>query len=276
MSLSSWTDLCRHLADQVGNYGPQELRNATDDDGYSGMRPDLEGPFFSHTAGYSLSKMTDAIEHLHSTIEEFGPFEGVLGFSQGAAVALSYMYQEQVSMKEAPFKFALCFSSVMPFSADADCCKNVIQRLCSSQYNPLAALSPHEPDLSNDERLFRDLVRRTLVAAQEEGQALPEPTDDLKIFAAGNDAEAPRMMHPQLLKEKLRIPTVHVTGKRDFDCMRNMSNAAYALCDARMSKKLEHNGGHQPPQKDAEVKAAVRAMEWAIGQASRQVANPRL
>ncbi len=241
--------------------------SATDDDDNTGVGLYFEGPLFSHTTGYSPDEMADALEHLDTTIDELGPFDGILGFSQGAALALSYMCQQQIRGAPAPFRFALCFSSVIPFSADAGYCQSVVQRLCALRRDMTVAPLADDPVLTRDERLFCDVMLRTVIAAKKKGAALPEYSMD--VYSQGDGSKAPRVMHAQLLKEKLQIPTVHVTGRRDFDFMQNMSDIARGLCEERLTRKLEHSGGHHPPQKDAEVRAVVRAMEWAISQSDR-------
>ncbi|KAF2839931.1 DUF341 domain protein [Patellaria atrata CBS 101060] len=233
-----------------------------------GIGPHLEGPFYSHTTGYSPKEMQDAQEHLDATIEELGPFDGVLGFSQGAALTISYIFQRQACGEAIPFDFALFFSSVIPCSADAGYCEKMIQRFCSLGHDITEISSTGDLMLHENERLFIDLVSRTVVKARKNDALLPEY--DMNIYTEGDGSEAPRVMHPQLLKERITMPTVHVTGKRDFDFMRSMSDAAYGLCDIRHTKKLEHSGSHHPPQKTAEVNAVVRAMEWAITQSQRE------
>ncbi|PNY29659.1 Uncharacterized protein TCAP_00427, partial [Tolypocladium capitatum] len=227
-----------------------------------GMGAFLDGPFYSHTNGYDPGSMASAIEHLETIIDESGPFNGVLGFSQGAALALSYMHLQQTRNEPIAFKFALCFSSVIPCSADEDFGEGVIQRLCPLRLN-LDGIGSMSVEMQTDEEtLFNDLLRRTVIPAQENNSLLPNY--DMAVYTRGDFSKAPRLMHPNLTRHKIRVPTVHITGKRDADFMRNMADAARGLCDEKTLKKLEHNGGHQPPQKDAEVKAAIRAMEWAI------------
>ncbi|PGH17659.1 hypothetical protein AJ79_01021 [Helicocarpus griseus UAMH5409] len=232
-----------------------------------GMGLHLEGPFFSHTAGYSPGAMIEALEHLDATINDLGPFDGVFGFSQGGALALSYMHQQQVSGNQAPFKFALCFSSVIPCSSDAGYCQSIIQRLCTVPWHNIRVPSEDSLDLTREERQFRDLLLQTVIPARKNNALLP--AYDMSVYMNGDGSEAPRVMHPQLLREKIRTPTVHIWGKRDFDFMRNMSDAASGLCEEHLTKKLEHSGGHQPPQKDPEIKAVLRALEWAINQSER-------
>jgi len=222
----------------------------------------LDGPFFSHTAGYSPDQVAEAHDHLEGAIDDLGPFDGVLGFSQGGALALSYIYRKQVQDKMRPFKFALIMSSVIPCSADPSDCQNAIRRLTAPR-NP-----DHVAPTGQDERVFTDLISKTVAEARKNKALLPDI--DLDVYTAGGDARvAPRLMHQLLLKEKIWMPTVHVAGKRDYPFMRAMSDAARGICDAKLARSLEHSGGHQPPQKTAEVKAVIRAMDWAISQSQR-------
>ncbi|KAF2690581.1 DUF341 domain protein [Lentithecium fluviatile CBS 122367] len=224
----------------------------------------VEGPFFSHTAGYSAEEMDTAMQNLAETLEELGPFNGVLGFSQGAALAVSYMHRQQQRGEMARFEFALLFSSVMPCSATPTCCEDIIQGLIACGRDVTDPELVKSPSLTGEERLFVQLLHRTIIPAKKQRQMLPDY--DLAVYAGGDGVEAPRIMYPQLLRERIRIPTVHVTGKRDFHFMRAMSEVAYGLCDERMARKLEHSGGHEPPRNMAEVKAVTRALEWAVRQ----------
>lgn len=228
----------------------------------------IDGPFYSHTQGYDPQSMLAAIEHLEDIIDEDGPFDGVLGFSQGAAIALSYLHLRE-SLNEPPaFKFGLCFSSVIPCSADADFGQRIIQRICPLEPNLIdrADTGDIATSVMGEMTQFCRLLHDTVVPAQKSNALLPDY--DMSIYAKGNGATAPRLMHRSLTEIRIRIPTIHVSGRKDAGFMRNMSKAARGLCEEKCLKHLEHSGGHQPPQKDSEVKAAIRAMEWAIKESS--------
>lgn len=274
MNLSLSTDPCCDLGDKVRSYislespgHTQSLAAQSDNDGNAGMGADLEGLFFLHTTGYSPDEMADALEHLDVPIDELGPLVGVVGFSQDAALALSYVYQQQVESELAPFTFAMCFSSGMPFSGDAGDCQSVIQLLCALRRNRTTTVWEEEAPLTRNERLFSDVLMRTVVAFEKMGTLLPDYERD--DFIHGDGSKVPRAIHPQLLKDRIRVPTVHMLDKCDFDFLRNISNSAGGLCEERLTRKLGYSGGHQPPQKATEAKTGVRAAEWAVSQSER-------
>ena len=72
--------------------------------------------------------MAEAHTFLRSVIEEDGPYDGIIGFSQGASLAASLLlcYEHQRaevtdrSEVETPFKVAIFFNSVMLFSPSAE------------------------------------------------------------------------------------------------------------------------------------------------------------
>ena len=63
-----------------------------------------------------MSQLLRAHEYLTEIVEEDGPFEGILGFSQGAEVAASLLlYQGQ----NVQFKFAVFIGGTQPFDVAA-------------------------------------------------------------------------------------------------------------------------------------------------------------
>ncbi|KAK1710886.1 hypothetical protein CaCOL14_008404 [Colletotrichum acutatum] len=227
-----------------------------------GMSPALSGPFYSHATGYSPTEIQAAHHQIAATVDELGPFDGILGFSQGASLALSYIYHQQVNGEEPDFKFAILFSSVVPFSADSTYCESEIDQLCSYRRSGM-----HAKDLAPRQQVFNDCLVRTFQSALKIGAVLPDFNQD---FFRDAGVMVPRVLHPMLLSERIHIPTVHVSGRRDFPFMHDMHEIGYQMCDTRLSKKLHHSGGHHPPKKESEIKAVVRAMEWAVDQYYRQ------
>lgn len=235
------------------------------------MGAQFSGPFFSHTEGYAPGQMADALAHLDATVEQLGPFDGVVGFSQGAALAVSYMHDQATRHGHAPFRFAVLFSTVCAFAADPEASLDAIRGLCRAGRGLDAAAG--DGLLNARERALHDALAKVIRPLRESQALLPDI--DLAVYTVGSGCDAPRLLLPELLAQKLRVPTVHMHGKRDARFMRDMSLTARGLFDEKLAKTLEHGGSHHPPQKDAEVRAALRAMEWAVGQAERLAASSR-
>ncbi|KUJ13196.1 uncharacterized protein LY89DRAFT_687410 [Mollisia scopiformis] len=76
------------------------------------------GPYYCFFDKYSEEEMQKAIEFVHEVVEEDGPYDCVMGFSQGASVAAAYIAQQQLQgpFKEVSFKLAvfLCAALVPP------------------------------------------------------------------------------------------------------------------------------------------------------------------
>ncbi|KAL2139489.1 hypothetical protein VTI28DRAFT_5101 [Corynascus sepedonium] len=233
-----------------------------------GMGGEYDGPFYSHTTGYTTKEMTEALDHLEAVVEEMGPFDGVVGFSQGAATAISYIYDQQTRHCRMPFGFALLFSSVCAFSPNSDYSKDVIERLGARGYDLEQSGVADATSLTPEERILWETILKVIKPLRD-GQALL-PDIDLNVYTHKEHVDnAPRLLLPQLMGEKIKIPTFHMHGKRDAQFMRDMSLIARDMFDESLMRKAEHSGSHHPPNQDAEVRSAVRALEWVIGQSRK-------
>lgn len=86
------------------------------------------GPFFEWYSWDHLKRTppaetaTNAIENVLSIVSEEGPFDGVVGFSQGAAIAASvlahYSKQNPLEPQSNLFKFAMFICGSKPFTYD--------------------------------------------------------------------------------------------------------------------------------------------------------------
>lgn len=85
--------------------------------------------------------ISKALLQLHTYIAEEGPFDGVIGFSQGAALAATYLIQQNRDHPDEPlpFRCAIFFSSSPPYdtSALAEGRSLIVERSAS---NPLLTL----------------------------------------------------------------------------------------------------------------------------------------
>ena len=223
-----------------------------------------------------------SLELIEAFIETDGPFDGILGFSQGGSLTLSYLLEEAIAMASKPskptFKFAILCSTIIAFLPNPNFCDHVVKDLTPNdrsllQTFPLkisddqyAALSSPQPERST---FFRTLGR-VLETCLDGG--FIDPTTDLGVEGVKEKgtpeslALLPRVVHPSLLPSqyRIRIPTVHVTGRRDSPLLISMSQLMESVCEPGLFKSFTHDGGHSPPRSLRDVKKLAAALDWAV------------
>ncbi|KAI1827689.1 inducible nitrate reductase 2 [Xylaria intraflava] len=230
-----------------------------------GMASHYPGPFYSYTTGYTPSEMREAFEDIDAAIEDYGPFSGVIGFSQGAALAAAYLldWQHIRPDEPLPFEFGVFFSSVAAFSGNDAVGGGTVAGLLKNKLNDVKDFPNHQrQNLDEAERVFVDYLSLTFLVAKKIGAVLPE--DDIEFFQQEDTEMVPRILHPSLHKLRLKIPTVHVLGVNDLPSMLEQSKAVHGLCDESAARLIHHNGGHGIPSRRPEAKAVAKQIEWAM------------
>ncbi|KAI0448682.1 DUF341 domain-containing protein [Xylaria acuta] len=222
------------------------------------------GPFFSHTEGYSPVHIAEAVDHLKDLLEDEGPFDGIFGFSQGAALTLSYFYQEQAAANPLRAKFACLFSTAMPCSPDVGMGEAIISKLRALEYDITDRTRYNGEDLTVAEQEFVDVLQQTVVDAAIHDPLFP--WTDMDVYRYGKRDAIPRVMYPSLLPQKIQIPTIHVWGQNDFEYMIKMAELARSICEESMTKTVLHTGLHDIPKRQPEIKAVLRTLDWAMTQ----------
>ncbi|KAH8885727.1 hypothetical protein GQ53DRAFT_728710 [Thozetella sp. PMI_491] len=76
------------------------------------------GPYFAWHRRHFTKDIQAAHDYINSVIEEDGPYDGVIGYSQGAALAASLLLSQldRQPHRPRPFRFAIFICSVMPVS----------------------------------------------------------------------------------------------------------------------------------------------------------------
>lgn len=226
--------------------------------------PDYQsGPFFSHTQTYAPDDIAEAVDQLEDLLEYEGPFDGIFGFSQGAALTLSYFYRQQAAASPLPVRFACLFSTAMPCSPDTGMGDTILSRLRALEYD-ITDRARRSGDLTPPEEEFVDVLQQTIVDAATHKSLLP--WIDMNVYRYGKFGAAPRVMHPSLLAQKITVPTVHVWGQNDFKFMIKMAEVGRSICDDSMSRTVLHSGSHDIPKKQPEIKAVIRMLDWATTQ----------
>jgi pimeloyl-ACP methyl ester carboxylesterase len=232
---------------------------------HAGVPEYRAGPYFSHTDGYSPLHITRAVEYLQDVLDEEGPFDGIFGFSQGAALTLSYFYQQQAAGEPIAVKFACFFSAALPCSPDADMGLEVVSKLQALEYDITDRARREGKGLTMEEQEFVDVLQGTVVDASANDPTFP--WTDMDVYRYGECDAVPRVMCSSLVAQKIRIPTVHAWGQNDFEYMIKMAEVARSICDDSMLKTVLHTGLHDIPKRQTEIKGVLRAIDWAMTQA---------
>lgn len=219
-------------------------------------------------------EMQAAHAHLNAFLDCNGPFDGVIGFSLGAAAAMSFIleHQRKLPHEKPPFSFAVLFSPIFVASADPQCYEDLVKRLLNDEHAGFRTAFPHG-DLATsleaeDELVFADYLRTVLSMHKSVGNILPDNNTRFEFFDAtdGQVVEAgnvQRLLHPVLHKSRLRIPTVVITGLGDEHAMAEQSRVATQLCAPSLMSIYTHTGAHDVPYKKSDVQKIVSLIREA-------------
>ncbi|KAI9675994.1 MAG: hypothetical protein M1817_000737 [Caeruleum heppii] len=216
----------------------------------------------------TTAKVAAAHRHVLSIIDRDGPFEAVMGFSQGAALAASMIIHHQLAHgTETPplFRAAVFMCSPIPFSHSLEFgidTRNYFGTPASKP-NPARPACPTKvPEyLITDPRYLRG---EEALAADK--QRKTPPKEDIGqggvVTGAAEQACAPslssssvlntyyQMFHHTTDSVRIEIPTAHIYGRKDKWRLHSMD--LVKLCDSTQVSVLEHLSGHEVPRDASE------------------------
>lgn len=217
--------------------------------------------------------MRQALSHLDNFIKEHGPFDGVFGFSLGAALAITYMLDQQKKQASSPFCFAVMFSPIFVVSPDDSFCEQLLRRWLADDHAVFRSKFPDggfmaELEDPSEQKLAQYLQQ--ILSMQSMGVGLILPNTNVDFLGTKKTEEVPRLIHPDLFNARIKIPTVHVSGQNDSPYIRKQSAVARDLCTASIRRVHSHDGGHDVPFKISDVNAIVPSIK-AIAEEGIQI-----
>ena len=255
---------------------------------------DFDPPYFAYYEDAAVAGTAKAHKLLEEAIEIDGPFDGIVGFSQGAGLALSYLLHHRITNPEAPppFKFALFFSTSFVLSPDPAYKEKEIMAVLRNftpedvktfleiAVNPSSRQKDIEngtfmKNLDQEERdLFKELGWQACSLFQTRTQL--QITDKFDFFEKLKTLELPPEAFPRFFNtiyttQRLDIPTVHCFGRNDLDCNKRLALIGRELCAGGNVVTLEHTGRHELPMRKEDVTAVANAVEKAFFIGQQQV-----
>ncbi|GME45290.1 putative ef-hand calcium-binding domain protein [Neofusicoccum parvum] len=208
-----------------------------------GRWPHLEGNWSLHTVDFSKSKLygyyngldLDDIlqteDELRQIIKDHGPFDGILGYSQGATLAaqlvIRYIVEDPfATIQELPLKFAIFINGatppcVLPLTEPPVECS--LAEFADAAHL-FSVFKPNDSDNVTKLRPAKLSNGRKIVTDGQHYMTRYSPDYDGKI---------------------INIPTLHIRGKRDHS---DHGEGLYNLCEPSMAEDLQHIFGHDFPR----------------------------
>lgn len=155
-------------------------------------------------------------------IDEDGPYDGVIGFSQGAATAISLLLSHQMQNTGGvkPFTFAIFICCVLPMTPSIDLGVDATEEVLGYEKKDASFFGLSEEEIA--------------AGASSKVIRLFEPTSP-------QPEEEP-------FSPKINIPTLHLLGTKDS--FLQFGQHAVNLCDSRKARVIINECGHELPRSE--------------------------
>ncbi|MCJ1290135.1 hypothetical protein MMC34_001671 [Xylographa carneopallida] len=212
-------------------------------------------PYYSFYNSASFPALKAAQAWLLDYVAKHGPYDAVMTFSQGGVLASSVLLSHFIDTPHLapPFKLAVFLCSGLHLSILDELDLPVGQKAWDLEKKSRQALATQA---SSEAILARGHERWTGIESAEvtEGEVLETDVYGLDFT--------------QYPKEwRIKIPTVHVYGKKDPRCPASIQLAWF--CEAGKRREYDHGAGHEVPRKRDVSTAIAEAVEWGIEMAGK-------
>ncbi|KAE8150833.1 hypothetical protein BDV25DRAFT_171872 [Aspergillus avenaceus] len=231
--------------------GEMESKPAT------GIEDIFPGPYYSYHGVPIPEDVWRAYNFIMDVVQEEGPFDGVIGFSQGAQMAATIIAHEAMINPQADvFKFAVFLSAIMPFDMEAGSLKLTYDDDVDTLEAEYQGATNSQGSMTHNHLNWLNDCRATSVIAEWQGRRsrLPglgrQSTDILLRY------------HPSIHGIQINIPTVHVYGLEDQYL--HHARGLAGICDPKVSQVVTHEGTHQIPRDGRNLMRIAEAIQWAV------------
>ncbi|KAI1740574.1 serine hydrolase-domain-containing protein [Xylaria scruposa] len=205
------------------------------------------GPYLTYVDILTADSVARALRRIEEFIESDGPFDGVMGVSEGSMLAAALLLKHQIENPfSAPlFRFAIFISGTLPFSWSSSVGQDVSGLITGD--DPLstdASLWQRQADCGPVYAPLPDSEAYMLADMFPTWKSRVQSLEDL-IRAPENTHLRPYCFHPDLHEERINIPTAHVWGLQDL--FKPHAEHLVRLCDTTVAAVYEHSGAHDVP-----------------------------
>ncbi|KAL8995317.1 MAG: hypothetical protein Q9169_004921 [Polycauliona sp. 2 TL-2023] len=217
-------------------------------DAAQGVSAIYPGPYLCYYDLPAAEQVSDAHDHVMDFIEDEGPFDSVIGFSQGAALASSLMLRRSKDPSLDPlFQFAVFICASLPFDLDAP--PVVVQKSSGGRMQFLDG-----PASEGGIEISQSSVGAQSIIQEFHAQGFNGMLED------GDNVL--RRYHPTVQSEgdlNMGVPTVNIVGKKDGYHQQGLSLAK--LGGSRGTVIFDHGAGHEVPRDLLSVRKMTRVVQ---------------
>ncbi|KAJ6028722.1 hypothetical protein N7540_004298 [Penicillium herquei] len=203
-------------------------------------------PYYSFMDNTIPADTYAGINWLRGYIEQHGPYDVVMGFSQGNVLASAYLLVHELETPHLPlpFKAAIfhCGGLSLPFMTELGFIITPEIRQRDEQSRMALGV------MASSEAILQGGGKRWQGDFSEKGLSEEDIRDEIKGPV------------------QISIPTVHIYGSKDPRFLAGLQLSG--ACNAENRRVFNHGGGHEIPRTSVVSNAIAELFDWAIDQAA--------
>lgn len=204
-----------------------------------------EPPYFSWWKNDTVDDVRAAVARMNEYIEENGPYDAAMMFSQGCVLgsAALLLHQEETPHLPAPFKTAIfiCGGPSMP----------ILEELGFH----ISARARERDGVSRDALMQQSGNSAILTQGANRWMGLESLNDGLSEDQLRKEIECPF---------RIDIPTVHIYGSKDPRYASGLHLSA--ICVPERRRTYNHEGGHDIPRGTQVSDNIAELVKWALAE----------
>ncbi|RAL67674.1 hypothetical protein DID88_008417 [Monilinia fructigena] len=208
----------------------------------------FDPPYYAYYHSWDPSAIRESYSFLQEHIDKHGPYDGVMGFSQGCAFIAGFLLDHQVTRPHIP----------LPFSCVVFICGGI----------PLPIVEDLGIEIPEKSRALEIQSVKELSATAASVETA-QPGDDYWNTKAEKtsilNVENVDLENPYNLQVpegwKIQIPTVHIYGKKDPRWLASLNLASFCGGKRRV---WDHGGGHDIPRLLEVSNKIAELVRWCV------------
>jgi hypothetical protein len=253
-----------------------------------GVPAGIDGPFYTYHNDLRPESIRAVCDLIDVIVEEEGPFDGFMGFSQGAAAGVSYIMDKGFNAPNqgCPFRWIVLFSCPLALSPDGALyelefeLRNILHKkmnlsgtinksLLETRGSKLVRSVNRQRFMTDPaalEALEDDYYALSEAFAQSADNEREEGVHSLYQDALDNPSTENALVfyHPGMTSQRIPVPSVHCVGKNDMYQLIEQSKMIRDLCDEGDTISIEHSFGHDIPRDSLSTQAIAKAIRQVI------------